>query len=86
MQNLAVMVHVHKFHSFDPFPMKGRPIHRSCTYVQQQQQRFCDFEVYFRIESSDVLMAAGWDRAAGHHQHPFCATFRIRFELMFQTI
>jgi hypothetical protein len=56
MQNLAVMFSFHKFHSFDPFPMNGKAMnqgrrHCCCTYVQQQQQRFCNFEIYFQIES-----------------------------------
>jgi hypothetical protein len=28
-----------------------------------------------------VLAAASWNQAAGHRRHPFCACFRIQFEL-----
>jgi hypothetical protein len=60
MKNFAVLFSVHKFQSFDPFPMNVQAMnqsrrHRGCTYAQL---RFCDFWIYFLIESSDVSMAA----------------------------
>jgi hypothetical protein len=59
----------------------SRPIHRCCTHAQAVQPHFCDFWIYFLIESSDVLVAADWDQAAGHHGHPFCAYIQKKIEL-----
>jgi hypothetical protein len=87
VQNFAVLFRFHKFQSIDPLSMNGRamnwsrPIHRCCTYVQAAQPYFCEFWIVFLLESSDVLMAAGWYQTAGHHRHPFCVFFQKRFEL-----
>jgi hypothetical protein len=89
MQIFAVLFRVHKFQSFDPFSMNERAmnrsnlIHRCCTHAKVTQQQICKLWIVFQIESSDVLMAAGWDQAASHSQHPFYACFRIQFELKF---
>jgi hypothetical protein len=39
-----------------------------------------DSWLYFLIESLDVLMAAGWNQAAGHHGHPFSLCYQIQFK------
>jgi hypothetical protein len=56
MQNLAVLFRVHKFLSFDPFPMNGRAMnrsrrHRGCTHALPH---FREFWIYFRLETSDA--------------------------------
>jgi hypothetical protein len=75
VQNFAVLFRFHKFQGFDTLSMNGqamnqsRPIHRCCTHAQAAQQYFCKSCIVFLIESSDVLMAAGWDQTACHHRH-----------------
>jgi hypothetical protein len=77
------------FQRFDPFMIngramnRGRPIHRGCTHAKAVQPHFCDFWINFLIESSDVLMAAGWDQAAGHSRHQFCAYFQNNLNRVF---
>jgi hypothetical protein len=82
MHNLAVLFHIHKFQSYDPFPMNGRVMnrsrhHRCYTYAQPHFRNFFDLFPNQKLGCVDGCRLGSGGRSSST---PILCVLLIRFE------